>query len=134
MTPQESQMWTVLRGMISKLDPVRIENMLTPGTPDVNYTEGWIELKQLRHWPPKGQPVKIYHYTPEQRVWALRRAKRNGRVFMLIRVGEREWVLLDGKWAAQNIGKVTKTKVLEHALFHSVDGLNQTRLLQCLTR
>ena len=50
-------------------DAFAVENPANPGTPDVSYVEGWIELKQLDAWPAREDtPVRIEHYTPQQRI------------------------------------------------------------------
>ena len=80
----EKAMWKALRPLMVGLDPVRIENAVEAGTPDVNYVGGWIELKYLPKWPARATtPIKIAHYTKEQRVFAKRRNAAGGRVFFL---------------------------------------------------
>ena len=96
--PHESQAWTVLRPhMVAlKMDPVRIENRVLPGTPDVNYIEGWAELKHADRWPPRGGPLRLGHPpTPEQKVWLARRWQAGGNCGLVLRVGL-EWFLFRG--------------------------------------
>jgi|SRR6185436_3970508 len=53
-------MWQKLRPVLlsAKLDPVRVENPIHPGTPDVNLCTGaWIELKCLACWPVRASTV-----------------------------------------------------------------------------
>lgn len=135
--PSEKQMWEVLRPVLVKagLDPVRVENPALPGTPDVNYVEGWVELKHADRWPPKGGPLQLSHPpTPEQRTWLLRRWHNGGRAFLCLRVG-REWFLfrgcdVAGLWASDRsappaeaelraaaiINTHVKERLLEHLL------------------
>src|SRR3546814_13417930 len=89
-----------LRGNIVKAlrcwDAVVVENPVCPGTPDVNYIDGWLELKFLPKWPrvPSTNPILIRHYTAQQRIWLRRRWLRGGRSHLLLQVG-REWLVFE---------------------------------------
>ena len=77
---------------LKPLDAISVENPVHPGTPDVNYVHGWIELKALPVWPAKPtSPVRLDHFRPEQKVWIARRIRHGGRVDLLLRV-DREWL------------------------------------------
>jgi len=89
---------------LAALDPWRVENAVGPGTPDINYRGGWIESKQLPAWPKReGTVVKVDHYTPQQRSWHMRRAKRGGNIHVAIEVAG-EFFLFNGWDAAQHLG------------------------------
>jgi hypothetical protein len=122
----ESSFWAaVSRNMRKYGDFIRIENAVGVGTPDVNYAlnngsgEGWIELKCIPKWPARPDtPVVIKHYTQEQRIWHMHRA-RYGNVYVLIRVDEtREYLMLDAAVAAKLIGTATKAQILSQCLVH----------------
>lgn len=105
-------MWREIRPyfVAAKLDPVRVENPIHPGTPDVNIIPGWIELKAISVWPLRAETcVKISHFTPQQRVWLYRRWKfAPGSTHLLLQVrSTREWLLFDGDVAAKVVGRVT---------------------------
>ena len=106
-------MWRKVRPFLiaAKLDPVRVENPIHPGTPDVNLANGhWIELKSVDGWPVRESTcLRIGHYTPQQRVFLYRRWKyAPGTTFLLLEVrSERQWLLFDGDVAARIVGRVT---------------------------
>ena len=109
----EAAMWDSLRPVIRSLDPVRMENPIVPGTPDVNYNHGWVELKFAERWPPRGGPLRVDHFTRQQRTWLTRRRKAGGRAFLLLKVGETEWLLFDGAVAAAMLGQVPRERLYE---------------------
>lgn len=106
-------MWKKIRPVLqaARLDPVRVENPIHPGTPDVNIADGrWIELKCIPGWPARNTTVvRIRHYTPQQRVWLYRRWKAApGSTLLLLEVrAERQWLLFDGDVAAKVVGRGT---------------------------
>ena len=109
----ESKMWAKLRPVLlaAKLDPLRVENPIHPGTPDVNLCDGkWIELKCIAAWPVHASTkVQIRHYTPQQRVFLYRRWKyAPGSTLLLLEVrAARQWLLFDGDVAAKIVGRGT---------------------------
>ena len=113
----ESRMWKKIQPILlaARLDPVRVENPIHPGTPDVNFCNGvWMELKCIPAWPARETtPVRISHFTQEQRVWLYRRWKyAPGSTLLLLEVrADRQWLLFDGDEAARIVGKAT---ALEH--------------------
>lgn len=108
----ESAMWKRVRPILlaAKLDPVRVENPIHPGTPDVNFCDGrWMELKCIPAWPARAATiVSIPHFTPQQRVWLYRRwTYAPGSTLLLLEVrAEHQWLLFDGDVAANVVGRV----------------------------
>lgn len=85
MPARESSLRTIVVDALSRLDAIAVENPALPGTPDVNFVEGWIELKSIPAWPVRGKtPVRIDHWTPEQRVWHIRRSRAGGNSYVLL--------------------------------------------------
>lgn len=89
------------------LHAMAVENPVLPGTPDVECLGVWIELKSLERWPKRPDTlIRMEHWTPQQRVWHLRRAKAGGISFVLLEVCEaREFLLLDGALAVRYLGR-----------------------------
>jgi hypothetical protein len=113
----EGAMWQATRPLLAGLDPVRIESPMTEGNPDVNYVGGWIELKAVRTWPKRPDtPLRIDHYTIEQRAWHQRRRAAGGKVFLLLKVGETEWLLFDARTAALDLGHVSRARLYDIAI------------------
>ena len=107
----ESAFWRKMRPILfaARLDPVRVENPIHPGTPDVNLATGhWLELKSIPGWPVReNTPLRIDHFTPQQRVWLYRRwIAAPGSTFLLLEVRAlRQWLLFDGDVASNVVGR-----------------------------
>ena len=123
---RESDLWATLRDKLFKerlkgtrRDVKRIETM-APGTPDVNYCidgkEGWIELKHAREWPKRGGPLKLRHFTPEQRLWIHTRQKAGGKAFVLLKV-EDDYFLF---WNISEVGKtLNRAELIKQSIVHA---------------
>jgi hypothetical protein len=117
----ESTMRSRLVLRCKDLDMKPIENKVAKGTPDVNYVEGWLELKWMRGWPPRGGPLLIPHYTNHQRLWLKRRWERGGRSFLVLQV-KNEWLMFCG-CDAMPVGTLTRDQLYDIALEHHGEGL-----------
>lgn len=78
------------------------EDRFSIGVPDLSYgaegVNGWIELKQLKDWP-KREATKVplksaAHFSVEQVNWLLKRGKKGGNCYLLVKVGQ-EYFLFD---------------------------------------
>lgn len=127
-------MWEALRPLLKGLDPVRVENPMQPGTPDVNITLGWIELKFADGWPPKGGPLRVDHFTKGQRIWLTRRCRNGGKAWLLLKVGEFEWLLFDGRAAAVYLGHEPRERLYEIVLARWTRKPLLKELQACLSR
>jgi hypothetical protein len=121
----------VVRALRS-LDAIGVENPVYPGTPDVNYVEGWLELKWLRAWPVNPNTVvTIEHYTQQQRIWIYRRWCKGGRVHLLLQV-QKEWLLFNGRVAYEHLGRVSQHALYQYAEQVWKDGLQDSQLVKYL--
>jgi len=101
----ESSLWkTVSKHMKGRWEADRIENSAALGTPDVYYTlrepymnvMGWLELKYVHEWPVRAcTPMKIPHFTPQQRLFIQRHFPYGCNVKLLLQVA-RDYILLEG--------------------------------------
>ena len=130
----EAGMWTAIRPVLKALDPVRIESHMTSGVPDVNYAHGWIELKYAARWPPRGGPLRLDHFTDNQRSWLLRRRASGGRAFLLLKVGKTEWLLFDGIAAAKYLGKVPRDELYKQTAARWTRLPRNQEIEECLMR
>lgn len=120
---------------LRELDAIAVENSAYPGTPDVAYIGGWLELKEKDAWPKRGDtPLRLPHFTKHQRAWIRRHTHRGGTVFVLLKVGKNEWFLVDGIPAADRLGSATRAEIesIARLVFHH--GLDSKALLKCLSR
>lgn len=119
----ESKAWEEIRPVFlaNGLDPVRVENSISEGLPDINYVHGWVELKHVPRFPVRPTTtVKCRHFTKEQRAFLKRREANGGKAFLLIKI-EDYWALFKGAVAADKIGKITKSEFPLYALEFTKD-------------
>jgi len=130
----ESDMRGTVVNELRTLHAIAVENPVLPGTPDVNYAEGWIELKWLRRWPTRPETVvHVEHFSPQQRVWHIQRRLVGGRSWVLIQC-KREWLLFDGAIAALNLCLVPKAELICLAEKYWGRGLKKEELIKCISQ
>jgi hypothetical protein len=114
----ESDLNKRVMAALTGFDPQRVENAVGPGTPDIEYIGGWIEDKKLEAWPKRANtPVRVPHYTTQQRAWHSCRRRAGGRVFVVIEVA-RDAFVFDAAHAAGGLGYWTREEMHQHALLH----------------
>lgn len=104
MSKPEQNAWDALRPVLlgCGLDPKRVENVISPGHPDVDYTHGNIELKALEAFPIRPTTkVAVPEFSGEQAGWLANRWQSGGLSWLMVRVG-RAWYLFDG-WTALQV-------------------------------
>jgi len=106
---------------LKPLHAVAVENPCWPGTPDVNYLSGWIELKWLRSWPVREGPVRLDHFNLEQKLFLRRRWMSGGVSWLLIQC-KREWLLIPGNEVKQ-VGDLTRPQLIELCVWYSETGI-----------
>lgn len=118
---------------LKELHAIPIENHIIPGTPDINYNNGWIELKYIKNWPKNEKTiVSINHFTAQQRRWLENRCQKNGNAYLLLHIySTKQWLLFTGDVAARYIGSSTKNE-LESLAYSRWVGFKEKELLECL--
>ncbi len=131
---ESTQRGNVIR-ILKSLHAIPVENRVgVLGCPDVNYVEGWIELKWLRAWPKReATPVTIDHFTRAQRRWLCKRYMAGGNAWMLLQV-QREWLLFTGRDAKDYVGFLTRKGLYKVARARWTAGINKEGLIACLQR
>ncbi|MCP4994038.1 MAG: hypothetical protein GY934_09700 [Gammaproteobacteria bacterium] len=98
-----------------------VENPALPGTPDINFILGWVELKYAEDWPAReNTTVRIEHFTQQQRVWLMRRWFKKGACWLCLQVSKtRDWLVFTGKVAYEHVGRegVTRKDLMDRACF-----------------
>ena len=103
---------------LKPLDAWSVENPCRPGTPDVNYIEGWIELKWVEKWPVRADtPVRLPHFTPQQKLHLRRRWHLGGNAYLLLQV-DQDWFLFNGEEAAMIVGQANRAELTTRAQAH----------------
>lgn len=120
--------------LLSSLNAIPVENPVWPGTPDVNYREGWIELKWLARWPARGGEVLLPHFTRQQQYFLRERWEAGGNAYLMLQV-RREWFVFDGLTAANEVGRRSRDDLILLARGYWQNGAPpKTELMSCLSR
>lgn len=100
------------------LHPIRVENVACAGTPDIAYVGGWIESKVIERFPiHRGTAVRVFHFSPEQRVWHSRHFIAGGKSFVALQVeSTAEVFLFNGRLAAEHLGEMPEAQMRSVAL------------------
>lgn len=115
MAASERSMRARVTHALRALDAMAVENMVQPGTPDVEFIGGWVELKSADRWPVREKtPLRVPHFNALQRLWLRRRWERGGAAWLLLRV-KRDWLLLDGDVAARIVGEANREQLIAAA-------------------
>lgn len=104
-----------------------VENPADPGTPDVCYVEGWIELKHTKSF-----TSHLEHYTRQQRIWHARRRIAGGQCWFWWQIGDHH-VLLDAAVAAISVDHVSEERLLSLAELVT-EGFDGEELRRCILR
>lgn len=118
MRTGEQRLWDAFRPLVVELDPQRIESPTTGGgIPDVSLANCWVELKYMPKWPARATtPLRIDHFTVDQRNWHRARRRAGGRSYVLLKVGKNDWLLFDGAVAAMHLGFCTQIMLATYTL------------------
>ena len=136
--PSERSLWQYLRkGMKGRWRAQRLEDKLSEGIPDLCYAIygkpgcGFIELKYKAAWPKRAlTPLRIQHYTQEQKLWIGSMGDLSGSVFLLLQVAK-EYLLFDSE-AAQYVGEYTRGELTADAMGHWLHSVDWDELQEML--
>lgn len=131
MASSERDMRKVVVRLLKPLHAVSVENGVGIGTPDVNCSLGWIELKSVDQPARPGSPVRAPHWTQEQKLWLRAREAAGGLAALLLKVGD-WWILLDAETAYEIVGKVPLGRLLDECRFAWRGQPDKNQLIEAL--
>ena len=129
---KESHMRQLIVKLLKPLHAISVENGgCHPGTPDVSYAGGWIELKATERWPARPETVvKLRHpMTQQQKIFHVKRCEAGGSSWVLVTIAG-EWLLFRGEVAARVLGLGTRKDFFRDAV-DFWDGMPTYTQLQC---
>jgi len=118
------------------LDGIPVENSTYPGTPDVNYVEGWLELKWKMEWPRRPDTiVQFRKFYRVQRMWLAKRWEARGNAHLLLHVQQtQDWLLFTGEVAARLVGYACQAQLREGAVQAWQGRQMDQEIAECLSR
>jgi hypothetical protein len=134
MADPEQKLWAHLARQVGGAwEAERIEHKLNSGIPDVAYStthHGWIELKVGQRPARATTPVRLPHFTEDQRNWITRHGRRGHRVFILLQV--EDVYFLFGWRSAHKVGNLTAIELYEEALITWTRAIEPVSFLAAL--
>ena len=107
----EKDMRSRLVRALKPLHAIAVENPVLPGTPDINYRDGWVEAKWLRAWPRRPETVvPLEHFTQQQRFWLRQRCRAGGAAWLILQC-RNQWLVFRGSTAAKYLGHVPRAEL-----------------------
>ncbi len=137
MAMSEANFWANLRPKMKEagLDPYRVENNHIAGIPDVNISTGWVELKYVPRTPSREtSALRLPGFTRHQKKWITQRIRSGGNVWVMLKIGNQEWFIIEGDPAAALLGEVPVSKLRELAIWHSRTAPTKDTLQEYLTK
>jgi hypothetical protein len=129
----EKSLWSRLRACMAWGHILRIENSVQEGTPDVNGCcngiEFWVELKVAKMPKRSSSPVRVDHFTNEQRRWLFDRVSNGGRAYLLLQV-DHEYLLFRGDVAALRVGGSTMEELQKEAMVSTTNLTHAARAIK----
>lgn len=125
---------TLRSEIVKMLRPLRafpIENNADVGTPDICCIAGFIELK-LGTRPVSHQSRVVVDVRNAQKIWMSNWCRAGGKAWFLTIV-DRLWLVHDGLWGADFLGKVTETTLKENAVWFYVGSPTDAELTNVFT-
>jgi hypothetical protein len=135
--PETRLVWRPLKRSkcLLPLDAQRVENDCVMGYPDVEMIGCTMELKYEPKYPKRPTTkvnIKSLTKNPAQRAWWERRARKGGRVYVLLRI-EDDWLIFDGVTASKCLCYSTKSELFEKAIRVWEKRLKGNELCQILS-
>lgn len=121
---------SILLRILAPLHANAVENLAVPGYPDIEFIGGTIECKSANKWP-RGEKTVLTegvdkkHFTPQQRVWAIKRCRAQGFHCVCLKV-DQDWFMLSGEVAAKHLGiDWTRQDIIDESSAKWLGGLDK---------
>jgi len=115
---------------LKKIHAVAVESNVNRGTPDINYSHGWIELKRIKTYPVHADTVvRIKHFTGAQRDWLSQRVRAGGRAYVLLHIAS-DWFLFDGLDASTVLGSICQRELHFYSIWSSMGKFDKESFIQ----
>lgn len=115
MALDEGTMRSQVTGLLRKYHAIAVEDACVKGIPDVNCTLGWLELKSIDLPKKPDTPVRVPHFTQDQKVFLRLREHAGGLAVLLLKAGS-WWLVFDAETAYEIVGKVPLSTLVDRCI------------------